>query len=198
MIARVLSWVFVPTMMPLYGAILAFTLSILTFVPVASKVVFLLIIAIITIAAPLSIFLLLQKLGYVTDAGLNKQKERPIPYVICILALAGTAWFLWTKHAPDWLVMFYVGGIVAGIIELVVNFWWKISVHAAGIAGIVALLLRMVQSGLCLPATMGWLIASIALAGLIGAARLWMHRHTLGQVMAGYLVGFICVYALML
>ena len=50
-------------------------------------------------------------------------------------------------RAPMWLTMFFAGGAVAGIVELIVNHWWKISVHAAGVAGIVALLVRIMHDG---------------------------------------------------
>ncbi len=102
------------------------------------------------------------------------------------------------KLAPQWLVMFLFGGAAAGIVEVVVNRWWKISVHAAGIAGVVAMLLRMTESGEYMsPAIQTWLIVALAVAGLLGSARIWLGRHTLMQVLAGYAVGFCGVYFMM-
>ena len=46
------------------------------------------------------------------------------------------------------------------------------------------------------PDVLIWLIAAVACAGLTGSARLWLGRHTLGQVLSGYAVGFCSVYFL--
>ncbi|MDE5795836.1 MAG: phosphatase PAP2 family protein, partial [Muribaculaceae bacterium] len=105
-----------------------------------------------------------------------------------------TAWFMSLKGAPLWMSMFFIGGAVAGIINLVVNFYWKISAHSAGIAGIVAMLLRIMRDGFPEPSTFSWLIAVILLSGLLGAARVWLGRHTVCQVLAGYAVGFCSVF----
>ncbi|MDE6804392.1 MAG: hypothetical protein K2J29_07160, partial [Muribaculaceae bacterium] len=128
------------------------------------------------------------------DIGLNGRKERLLPYIITILCLGATAWFMSLKGAPLWMSMFFIGGAVAGIINFAVNFYWKISAHSAGIAGIVAMLIRIMRDGFPEPSTFSWLIAVILLSGLLGAARVWLGRHTAGQVLAGYAVGFCSVF----
>lgn len=197
-VAHILSWVFVPLLMPVYAAILAFNYSVLSFTGVATRWMFALIIFIVNVAIPSVLVLILKKVGVVQDVGLNNRQERFFPYVICIIALIGTALFLSFKGAPQWLVMFYMGGAAAGIIEVIINRWWKISVHAAGIAGIVALLTYLLLREFSMPGIQGWLIASIAIAGLLGSARVWLGRHTVWQVLAGYAVGFCVVYLMML
>lgn len=193
-LSNILSWVLVPLLMPVYGVILAFSLSLLSFTGLGTRVVFTLIVACFNLVIPAVIVLLLKKFGIVHDVGLNGRKERLIPYLICILCLGGTAIFMACKGAPMWLVMFFAGGAVAGLVEVVVNFWWKISVHAAGIAGIVALLLRIMLDGYPTPAVVTWIMVTVGLAGLLGAARIWLGRHTVAQVFAGYLVGFLSVF----
>ena len=93
-----------------------------------------------------------------------------------------------------WLTMFFAGGAVAGIVELIVNHWWKISVHAAGVAGIVALLVRIMHDGYPAPSIFIWLCISIIVAGAVGMCRVWLGRHTVWQVLAGYTVGFCGVF----
>lgn len=196
--AHFLSWVFVPLLMPVYAAVLAFSYSVLAFTGLGTRLMFLLIILLVNVAIPSILVLALKKIGLVKDVGLNNQKERLIPYLAGIICLIGTAVFLGLKEAPSWIVMFYFGGAVAGVIEVIVNFWWKISVHAAGIAGIVALLTYLLISDFTLPGTQTWLLVSIGVAGLLGAARIWLGRHSLGQVLAGYAVGFGAVFLMML
>ena len=110
--------------------------------------------------------------------------------------MAGTGWFMWTKHAPLWFVMFFAGGAAAGVINMIINFKWKISAHSAAIAGIVALLIRIMHEGSAQPSVMVWIIVWVALSGLLGSARIWLGRHTVAQVFAGYAVGFLSVFLL--
>lgn len=196
--SHLLSWVFVPLLMPVYAALIAFSYTILSFTAFVPRMVYVLIVFGINVAIPSLLVLLLKKLGAVNDVGLNNQKERFLPYVICIVCLIGTALFLGFKGAPQWLVMFYMGGAAAGIVEVIINRWWKISVHAAGIAGIVALLAHLLIYDYTLPGVQTWLLISIAVAGLLGSARVWLGRHTVWQVLAGYAVGFGCVWCMML
>ncbi len=195
-VANVLSWLFVPLLMPVYGLILAFSLSILDVAPMGMRVIFTLIVAGICVFVPMVLILLLKKMGVIQDVGLNGRQERLIPYIITIVCFGITAWFMAVKGAPLWLSLFFAGGALATIICTIVNFWWKISAHAAGIAGVVALLIRIEKDGSAEPELFLWLIITLALTGLMGSARVWLGRHTVWQVLAGYVVGFCCVFFL--
>lgn len=190
------SWLMSPLLMPVYGIVLVFMLTVYSYVPMGVKLGFTLIVAGVTIILPMLAVLLLKRLGMVSDLGLNNQKERTIPYLITILCMGGTGVFLAMKGFPLWVVMFYAGGALAGLIEAIINNWWKISAHGAGVAGLVALLVRMSHTPMVNPDVLTWLIVAVACAGLTGSARLWLGRHTLGQVLAGYAVGFCSVYFL--
>lgn len=196
LISNILSWVLVPLLMPVYGLILSFGLSILDVAPMGMRIGFTLIVAGICVLVPMALILLLKRLGLIDDLGLNGRKERLIPYIITAVCYGGTAWFMAVKGAPLWLSLFFAGGALATIINTVINFWWKISAHAAGIAGIVALLLRIEKDGSPEPELFFWLILSIALAGILGSARVWLGRHTVWQVLAGFVVGFCSVFFL--
>ena len=196
--ANVISWVFVPLLMPVYGILLIFSLSFLSYAPFSTKLVFTLIVFGANFLVPMILVLLLKKLGLSSDIGLNGRKERLIPYIITIVCLSGTGLFLYLKSAPLWVAMFYEGGALAGLINLLVNFRWKISAHAAGIAGLVAMLIQVIKEGPSAPDMAWWIVGAIVVAGLLGSARVWLGRHTLMQVLAGSAVGFICVWALSL
>lgn len=190
------SWLMSPLLMPVYGIVMVFMLTVYSYVPMGIKLGFTLIVAGVTIILPMLTVLLLKHLGMVSEIGLNNQKERTIPYLITILCMGGTAVFLAMKGFPLWVVMFYAGGALAGLIEAIINNWWKISAHGAGVAGLVAMLVRMSHTPMVNPDVLTWLIVAVACAGLTGSARLWLGRHTLEQVLAGYAVGFCSVYFL--
>lgn len=196
--ANIISWVFVPLLMPVYGIILIFSLSFLSFAPFHTKLVFTLIVFGANFLVPMILVLILKKLGLIDDIGLNGRKERLIPYIITIVCLAGTGLFLYLKSAPVWVAMFYAGGALAGLVNLLVNFRWKISAHAAGIAGLIAMLIQMIKEGPSAEGMPWWIVGAIITAGLLGSARIWLGRHTLMQVLAGSAVGFLSVWGLSL
>lgn len=194
--ANIVSWVFVPLLMPVYGILLIFSLSFLSYAPFHTKLIFTLIVFGANFVVPMLLVLLLKKLGMIDDIGLNGRKERLIPYIITIVCLAGTALFLYVKMAPVWVAMFYAGGALAGLINLLVNLRWKISAHAAGIAGLVAMLIQVIKEGPSADGMVWWIVGAILTAGILGSARIWLGRHTLMQVLAGTAVGFLSVWTL--
>ena len=192
-----LSWVLVPLLMPVFGTIFIFRLSILDVVPSGLQTAFIFIILGLNFVLPVLLVLLLKFLGLVDDIGLNGQKERLIPYMITVLCMGGSAWFMATRGAPIWVCMFFAGGAAAGLINLLINLKWKISAHAAGIAGVIALLIRLQKDVAAEPQLFVWLLITVGAAGLLGSARVWLQRHTVWQVLAGYVVGFCSVFFMM-
>ena len=198
MIAAIISWIAAPLMIPVYGMILIFSLSIMMFTPLESKLLVIGIVFGVYAKLAVLLFCMLKFFGIIEDVALNKQSERAIPYVIMIVCYLATAFFLYTRHAPLWVVMFFVGGSAAGIINLIVNKWWKISAHAAAAAGLVAMLVRMDAVGLPQTDVIPWIVGAIIFAGLLCSSRVYLRRHTLGQVLAGSAVGYCGVYCCML
>lgn len=196
--ANILSWIFVPLMIPVYGILLIFNLSILSLTSTSTKVFFTLTVFGANFVLPMLMVVLLKKMGLINDIGLNGRRERLVPYIITVVCLLGTGWFLYFKGAPLWVAMFFAGGALAALINLTVNFRWKISAHAAGIAGMVAMLIQITKEGFPMPGMTLWIAASIITAGLLGSARVWLGRHTLLQVLAGTAVGFLSVWSLSL
>lgn len=198
LLSNILSWAFVPIMIPVYGAMLIFSLSILSMAPFDTKLVFTLIVFGVNVVAPMLAVLLLKKMDVVSDIRLNVRRERTIPYLMMVVCLLGTGFFLYMKGAPMWVAMFYSGGSLAALVNMIVNFRWKISSHAAGIAGIVAALIQIMKEGSPSGDITWWIVASIILCGMLCSARVWLGKHTLMQVIAGSAVGFLCVWTLSL
>lgn len=189
-----LSWILVPLFMPVYGLWMIFGLSYLKFTPLSSKITVTLAVAALCVALPMLFILLLKVLGRITDVGLNRRRQRFIPYLFTALCMAAAGWFVASRGAPMWVSMFFVGGAVSGIVNTIINLWWKISAHAAGVAGMVAILLRIARDGVPQGNLELWLIIWLILAGMLGSSRLWLRRHTLGQVLGGYASGFFGVF----
>ena len=195
--SQFLSWTLLPLFMPVVGILFIFRLSILDVIPSGLQTAVTFVIAGINFFAPLLLIFLLKVMGVVQDVGLNGQKERLIPYLITAICYGGSAWFVASRGAPVWVAMFFAGGALASLINLCINFKWKISAHSAAIAGLVALLIKLQRDVAVEPKLFLWLLITVGCAGLLGSARVWLRRHTVWQVLAGYLVGFCSVFFLM-
>lgn len=193
-ISEILSVLFSPLLVPTYGMILAAFLTILRYLPVNLLCTAVGITFVITCLIPVSIIMALFRSGMVSDPGLNERKERYLPYGAVVLCYLGCGFFFFKASAPLWLPMFFAGAALATVINVAVNYWWKISAHAAAMGGLVALLFRIVALHYALYNMNLWLSAVIILAGAVMTARVYLGRHTLWQVLAGCANGFICVY----
>ena len=193
-ISEILSVLFSPLLVPTYGMILAAFLTILRYLPVNLLCTAVGITFVITCLIPVSIIMALFRSGMVSDPGLNERKERYLSYGAVVLCYLGCGFFFFKASAPLWLPMFFAGAALATVINVAVNYWWKISAHAAAMGGLVALLFRIVASHYALYNMNLWLSAVIILAGAVMTARVYLGRHTLWQVLAGCANGFICVY----
>lgn len=195
-ISRILSTVFSPLIIPTYGMILASYLSILAYLPAGVLWSSIGVVFVITCLVPATAIYAMFKSGFVSDAGLNERTDRTIPYIIVMLCYLGAGFFLLRAAAPVWLVMFFAGGALAGLVSTIVNRWWKISAHAAGMGGLVAMLFRMAAFEVSLYNLNWWLCGAILLTGAVMTARVYLGRHTLLQVLAGVANGYICVWFL--
>ncbi len=195
-IARILSNVLSPLLMPAYGVFLTLWVSILCYLPIGTRLTVLLVVFGITCILPMIFIAVLHSFGVIKDNRLTDRKDRWLPYIFIILCYIGAAFYLIRVHAPVWLWMFMVGGGAAALVSFVVNFWWKISAHMAGIGGVVALLFRLHIDGLD-AFDIYWLICGlIILSGLLGSSRIALNRHTFWQVIAGFANGFFWVFLL--
>lgn len=196
-ISRMVSTAFSPLMAPTYGTLLALWTSILCVQPSGSRVAVLMVILGITCVVPMILIGALLHYGMVSNRELDKRHERHIPYVTAMVCCAVAALYLNHVHSPMWFVMFMVGSTLACGVCLVVNIWWKISAHVTGMGGLVALLFQIHVMGLS-AFNLFWLLTfTILLSGILGTARLALKRHTLLQVLAGFVNGYACVTLMM-
>ncbi len=193
-IARFISFVFGPPIVPVYGIGVALWLSILRVLPLGTRLWVLAAVALMVCVVPLLCIWALWKLGYLSDPALKLQKERTLPYIITLVSYAACGYFLYVSKAPMWLVMFMAGAILAVIICTLINRKWKISAHMTAMGGLLALTMRIAVSHLGIVYMLWPVVIVTLLCGLVGTSRLIMQRHTLGQVLAGFAVGFGCVY----
>lgn len=193
-ISRILSTIFSPLLMGTYGVAIAMWLSYLRYSPDRAKLIVTAVTFVATCIIPVISIYLLSRFGIVKDPKLNERTERTWPYLIGTVCYIATGVYYYFVHAPIWLSMFVEGGALALIVLTIVNTRWKISGHATGVGGLCAMVFFLMCSGNSVTDLWWEFIAVVVVAGCVCTSRLILERHTLMQVAAGFLNGFVCVF----
>ena len=191
--ANFLSTMFSPLLMPTYGVFLTLWVSVLCTMSYGRRVEVLLVCMSITCIIPLIFLSVLQHFKMVSNLHVDVREQRLIPYLFAAFCYAVAAYYLYYSHQPQWFIIFMVGGAVSVVVMAIINLKWKISAHMAGIGGVIALIYQIHVQGLSAFDLFWVLCLAILLAGALGSARLILRRHTIWQVLAGAVVGFLCV-----
>ena len=192
-VSRFLANIFSPLLTPSYGVFLALWVSVICYLPLGARLTVLLVIFGITCVFPMIFIGVLHNLKIIGDLHLIDRKERFFPYIATVACYVGATFYLNHVHSPMWLVGFMAGGALTCVVSLIVNFWWKISAHAAGVGGLVALLFFIHTEGLE-AFNLFWLLCiSIIVSGIVGTIRIYQERHTFMQVLLGFINGYFCV-----
>lgn len=192
-VSHFLSMVLSPLIMPTYGVFVVMWASVLCLLPYGTRVAVLLVCMGITCILPLIFLSVLRHFGMVKDLRVEQREERFLPYLFTALCYGVAAYYLFYCHSPLWFVMFMVGSAVTVLLMALINLKWQISAHMAGIGGVVALIYQIHVQGLSAFDLLWLLCLAIIVAGVLGSARLALKRHNLLQVIAGVVVGFLCV-----
>lgn len=191
---RFISAIFSPLVVPCYGIVIALNVSTLSVLPLTVRLGVTGMCALMVFIAPALAVIALHRAGLVNDLGLNGRTERTWPYLIAMACYLLAAFYLYRIHAPGWFTGIMIGGFFTILVNLLVNFAWKISGHMAAMGGLCAVVFFLKINGLAaVPVT--WLaITAVLLTGLVGTSRLGLNRHTPLQLLAGTVNGFLCVY----
>lgn len=190
--ANIISFTFHPLLMMTYGVILALLFTYLAIYPLPVKLLIAGGTFFSTALVPGLFILLMVKSGAAVDVELSDRRERVVPYLIFITSILICVFFLYKMLMPFWLLAMMIGAVVALLIALFVNFYWKISAHAIGIGGLLGGIMGVARIHLVNPY---WsFIAVLLIAGLVGTSRIILHKHTPMQVYGGFCVGFICTF----
>ena len=128
------------------------------------------------VVAPLVVLVALKCAGYVEDFDLTNRSQRAVPLAAATFGSAIASMYLSWKVPGSSLAGFSaVQTMMLGALFLISCFW-KISIHAAGMAAFVAV---SEPGHLAALATLGTAF------GVVGWSRVVLGKHTIGQFIAG-------------
>jgi hypothetical protein len=146
----------------------------------------------LTIFYPVFSVVLLKALGFADSFFLKTQKDRIIPYIISGI------FFFWLfmvfKNYPGELhpavTAFALGIFLTASAALMANIYFKISMHAMGMGGMLGLFLVIMTYNTML---MTWpLSIAFLLTGIVCTSRLIVSDHSVKEIFWGLFLGVIC------
>lgn len=179
-----------PYYMPVVGFLALFTFTYLSLLPLFYKLLVLSMVWIFTIALPRLCVFVWRKLNGWVPMQLRLRERRAVPYVMFMLSYTACLHLMFRLHLPHYMCGILVAALLVQAVCIVVNIWWKISMHCAGAGAIIGALLA--YSVLFVFNPVGWLCVLVLFSGAVGTARMLLRQHSLAQVVTGTLVGTAC------
>jgi hypothetical protein len=192
-VAKVISYVFHPLFIPTYVYFFMTQLFPFEFSGMLEKAYLFrtVIVFVNTAFFPSVAILLLWGLKFSESIFLRSQKERIVPYII-VMFFYWWVWYLSKNFAdqPFALRVFFLGAFLTTPVALILNNFFKISMHAIGV-GSAAMFITIVafhsSFHIGLAVAIAWLIA-----GMVCTARLLVSDHTNRDIYTGVILGVIC------
>lgn len=193
-LAKFLSIVLHPVLMPTYALILIFRQSTYFSYSVSpeAKLALFSIIILNTLLLPVIISYILVKKKWIKSLEMQKREERLMPYITNLVLILLSSYMIFKLKLPRVFFLLTLGAAAAVAVAIIINIKWKISIHMIGIGGLVGTFFGM--SAFLLVDLRMMIIACLLIAGLLGVARITLGAHRPSQIYAGFLAGFICEY----
>ena len=190
-LARIISYLFHPLLMPTYGIFLIFQLNTYITYQYTDDVrrFFYLLIFTFTFLAPVLVTIYLYRDNQITSLHIPNRKERWLPFLLTMLFYIFTYFLLKETKAPELFDTMLFGAALSIMISLIITFFWKISIHTVGIGGLTGIIYS--TSSFLAPDQSYFFIGLVLMAGLVGFSRIKLEAHNLQQVAAGYVLGVI-------
>lgn len=191
-LSKVLSIIFHPVLIPTLGLVLllnsGFYFAMLSW---EAKRFVLLVVFFTTCILPM-LSVAIMALNSKFDISMPQSRDRILPLLASSMFYYLGFFLLSKVRAFHELKLFMVASVLVIIALLVISFRYKISNHMAAIGGLAGTLFALSFRSGVNPVYSIMLV--VLVSGLVGTARLILGKHNLGQIIAGYALGFSSLY----
>jgi len=190
LIAKTISWIFHPVFIPVYVLVFLLKIQPHLFVGLSplKKTFTIIQFAVMYAFFPVVTALLLKALGFIDSIFMKTQKDRIIPYVICMIYYFWV-WYVIKNQSvyPDELIKFSLAIFITSVLGLMSNAYMKISMHAMAMGVLMAFVLLLawndsLDSGI-------YISVALFLTGLVCTARLIVSDHSNKEIYTGLFLG---------
>jgi len=191
---KIVSAILHPLLLPVFGMFLLFQVGTFRMYPLEYQLYITGMIFLNMTLLPAAGVFLLKKTGQISDLDVSVRSERVFPYIISLITSISAIVLLIRYQMPWMVVKLFIGSTFAAVLAFIITFKWKISAHVIAFGCLVASsLIICINQGIN-PTT--FFVVLFLLAGLQATSRVYLKAHTLGQVVAGFSLGFISVSAI--
>jgi hypothetical protein len=189
-IAIIISALFHPLLTPVYGMLIIFSApTLFGYLPFSVKKILFFIVLVNNVLLPLSLLPYFRYRGIISSWMIEERKERTAPMVTTSFFYLVTAYIFLRFQIPLFIKYFILVSAVMSIAVTIINFWWKISIHAVGSGALIALVMVL---SIKMHTPLTWFLISVIMAsGLVMSARLWLNSHSPAEVWSGFLLGLL-------
>jgi len=191
--ARLVSYLFHPLIMPIAGAIMLLrAVNWMGMIPQDTRLYIYLIVFTSTLLIPVLAMPLYKSTKLISDFMMPKAEERKIPLLFTSFMYLVGAFLLQKIGAPLIFPLFLNSFSVIILLCALVSWKWKISTHMAAISALIGLILGISYKWMF---DLRLLLASlIFVAGLTAWSRLKTGEHKPAEVYSGFVLGFCVMF----
>ncbi|MCD4664520.1 MAG: hypothetical protein K8R68_04550 [Bacteroidales bacterium] len=197
-IAKIISVLFHPLLIPSYTFLILFNLNsyISLIIPYSAKMLMISMVFITTCLFPLLFVFMMKRRGIVKTLQMNTREERVYPFSVTAIFYFLAYHLLKQLQISDVYYIFLLGSALLVIIALLINFYWKISIHMISMGGMLG---AFIGISFRLEIELITIIAlSVLISGAVGFARLRLSSHEPIQIYTGFLSGVLVMLLIFL
>jgi hypothetical protein len=188
--AKIISIIFNPLLMPVYGMAMIFSApTLLGYLPFNVKKLLILILLVNNVLLPLCLLPFFIRWHIISSWTITERKERNYPLIITTVLYFITSFLIFKFPLPVFLKTYIFATSFISVIVTVINFWWKISLHSVAAGALISLV--FILSLKMLTPLEWYLISTVIIGGLVLSSRLKLNLHSPQQVWIGLFTGFI-------
>jgi membrane-associated phospholipid phosphatase len=191
-LAKIVSVVFHPVILPTLGFILLFTSGFYNSMLTNDAKRFILLVIFFSTATIPMLSVSLLALNSKFDFLMPNNRDRIIPLLFTSVSYYIGFMLLGRIHFLPVFKLFMIASVLLIIALLLISFKWNISVHMAALGAVTATFFALSFRGGVNPMTA--IVVVVIGSGLVGTSRLVLNKNNLLQVAAGYILGFFILY----
>jgi len=188
-LAKIISYIFHPLFIPVYLAYFIMEIHSYEFAGLDNwnKILKLVLIIVSCTFVPLVSVLLLRGLNFIDSIYLKTQKDRIIPYIICMTFYFSVWYYFRKNHEIKDLVSMSMAVFNASVFGFLVNILMKVSMHAIAV-GVMCTFIALMAFADTISYSF-YLSIAILISGIVCTSRLIVSDHKPKEIYCGFLIG---------
>jgi len=187
--AKIISLIFHPLLIPLYGLLIIFLApTLFWYIPFKVKKILFLIVLTNNVFIPVSLLPFFRYRNIISSWLIETREERIVPLLAVSFFYSLTSVIIFRLQIPLFVKGYIFSVSIITVFATIINFWSKISLHSIGagaLNGIVIILSMRTHEQL-----IWFILLVIIIGGLLLSSRLKLNLHNPSQVYLGFLTGF--------